>query len=294
MGSPLVVNADDLGVSKGATLGIIKAHREGIVTSASLATTYPFYQHAIESVRACPQLGIGLHFTLTSGKPVSDAKRVPLLIGENGFFRWRFTSLLRAVSIGKKSKLLDQIGIELEAQFQRLVADGITPDHIDGERHVHIIPGIFEKVVATAKQNGVKFVRAGKDVGLGLLQGADGPRLLLNGGFVKEGLLSFLSSRARRHLVDGVSNAEYIASYLYSGRSDLLIKRFFELPRQDGLTEIMVHPGIPEESKGIDVGNRELEHYLRSEARRRELNACIEAKAWLGNWHLTNYRQLAA
>ena len=53
--SLLVVNADDLGVSRGAKLGIVRAHREGIVTSASLAVTTPFYEHAVEScVRDLP------------------------------------------------------------------------------------------------------------------------------------------------------------------------------------------------------------------------------------------------
>src|SRR6202011_3446284 len=74
----LVVNADDLGVTKGATLGIIRAHREGIVTSASLAATTSFYAHAVEScVQTCRDLGIGLHFTLTSGKPLSPTREVP-------------------------------------------------------------------------------------------------------------------------------------------------------------------------------------------------------------------------
>src|SRR5205814_6884021 len=100
MSSALVVNADDLGVSKGATLGIIKAHREGIVTSASLAVTTPFYEHAVEScVKTCPDLGIGLHFTLTSGKPLSPPEDVPLLINKKGFFRWRFSPLFAAASV---------------------------------------------------------------------------------------------------------------------------------------------------------------------------------------------------
>ena len=293
IGSALVVNADDLGVSKGATLGIIQAHREGIVTSASLATTYAAYGHALESLRTCPNLGIGLHFTLTSGKPVSDAKRVPLLIDENGFFRWRFTSLLRAVSIQRKSSLLDQIEIELDAQFARLLSDGIQPDHIDGERHVHLIPGIFEKVVATARRRGVKFVRAGKDIGLKCMRNADVPGLTLNGGFAKVGLLSILSRKDRPHIPSGVSYASYLASYLYSGRIDLMMKNFFALTPPRGVTEMMVHPGIPEKSQGLDVGNREVERYLKSEDRRRELNACIEAKAWASKWQLTNFRKLA-
>ena len=60
MTGALVVNADDLGVSRGATLGILRAHREGIVTSASLAVTTPFYEHALEHcARTSPELGIG-------------------------------------------------------------------------------------------------------------------------------------------------------------------------------------------------------------------------------------------
>jgi predicted glycoside hydrolase/deacetylase ChbG (UPF0249 family) len=293
MDSALVVNADDLGVSKGATLGIVKAHREGIVTSASLAATYPAYGHALECVRACPNLGIGLHFTLTSGKPVSDAKQVPSLIDENGFFRWRFTSLLQAVSIRKKSGLLDQIEIELEAQYALLLSDGIQPDHVDSERHVHLIPGIFEKVAGIARRRGVKFVRAGKDIGVKCMTTADVPGLAMKGGFAKLALLSILSRKDRPHIPSGVFYAENVASYIYSGRIDLMMKDFFALTPPRGVTEIMVHPGIPEESRGLDLANRGVERYLTSEDRRRELNACIEAKPWSTKWKLTNFRKLA-
>jgi predicted glycoside hydrolase/deacetylase ChbG (UPF0249 family) len=290
----LVVNADDLGVSKGATLGIVKAHREGIVTSASLAVTTPFYQHAVEScVRTCPELGIGLHFTLTSGKPVSAAERVRLLIDKNGFFRWRFTSLFGAVSMQKNAALLSQIEVELEAQLAKLLASGIKPDHIDGERHVHLIPGIFEKVVSAARKHGVPFVRAGKDIGVECIRSAHLPGLVMGGGFAKTGLLSTLSRRGRTRLVAGVSSADKVASYLYTGRIDLMMKGLFALPAQEGVIEMMVHPGLPEESRGIDLGNRELERYLGSEDRRRELNACIEARAWPSKWELTNFARLA-
>jgi predicted glycoside hydrolase/deacetylase ChbG (UPF0249 family) len=233
-----------------------------------------------------------LHFTLTSGKPVSDVKRVSLLVNENGFFRWRFTSLLQAVSIQRKSALLDQIEIELEAQFARLLSDGIQPDHIDGERHVHLIPGIFEKVVDIARRRGVKFVRAGKDIGVKFMRTAEGQGLVAKGGFAKVVLLSVLSRKGRPQIPSGVSYADHFASYVYSGRIDLMMKDFFALTPPRGVTEMMVHPGIPEESQGLDLGNREVERYLRSEDRRRELNACIEAKTWASKWQLTNFRKL--
>lgn len=295
MSGRLVVNADDLGVSKGATLGIIKAHRKGIVTSASLAVTTPFYQHAVEScVRTCPELGIGLHFTLTSGKPVSRPADVTLLVNERGFLRWRFTPLLTAVSIQKRADLIHEIDIELEAQLQALLADGITPDHIDGERHIHLIPGIFEKVVAAARRHGIKFVRAGTDVAVRSFQ-LDPSRLpALPGGFAKSWLLSGLSRRARRQLGDGVNSADRVASYFGSGRIHRIERSALERPYASGITEVMVHPAIPEESAGIDIGNRELERYLLSEDRREELEFCIEARDWVDPSTLTNFTRLAA
>lgn len=294
MTSWLVVNADDLGVSRGATLGIVKAHQEGIVTSASLAATTPFYDHAVETcVASCPDLGIGLHFTLTSGRPVSPLNRVPDLVDNRGFFRWRFMSLLVEASLRKNPKVLEQVGIELEAQIQRLVASGVRPDHIDSERHVHLIPGIFEQVVRAAQRHRMPFLRLGSDIGGMFIKLADMPGLVLHGGFAKTGLLSGLSSRDRRLLDGSVRTADRFASYMYSGKIDLVIGKILNSPPLSGITEIMVHPGIPEESLGIDLGNRTLERYLASQDRRTEMEACIRSNVSTGSWTLTNYKRLA-
>jgi chitin disaccharide deacetylase len=291
----LVVNADDLGVSKGATLGIIEAHREGIVSSASIAVTTPFYNHAVEScVRTCPELGVGLHFTLTSGKPVSVPANVPLLMDEKGFFSWRFTSLLTAVAVRKRADLLHQIGVELDAQLEKLFADGITPDHIDGERHVQLIPGIFEKVVAAARRHGIRFVRAGSDIGARSFPATQLPALGMHGGFAKSWLLSALSRRARRRLGKGVGSADHVASYFGSGHMHLIKQSVLAEAPAAGITEIMVHPGIPKESTDVDIGNREINRYLQSDDRRRELDFCIAARGWVDAARLTNFRRLAA
>lgn len=297
MGAPqvswLVVNADDLGVSKGATLGIRRAHREGIVTSASLAVTTPFYGHALDAcVRECPELGIGLHFTLTSGSPVSDPRLVPLLVDERGFFRWRFSSLLLALRAGNRA-LLAQIAIEADAQFAQLRADGIQPDHVNGERHVHLLPGVFELVVATARRYGVHFVRAGHDVGWRYRTWRHTPALVANGGFIKSLLLSRLSARGRSVLTGGMKSPDGVASYLYTGRVADVLPALLAAPPVAGITEVMVHPGLPEENGTLELGNRELERYLGSEDRRSELTACLAAREQAQAWRLTNYRALA-
>ena len=291
----LVVNADDLGVSKGATLGILKAYREGIVTSASLAPTTPFYTHALETcVYACPDLGIGLHFTLTSGVPVSDLRQVPLLVDTTGQFRWRFVTLLAAAGIQKQPALLEQIEIELEAQLTRLISDGIRPDHINGERHVHLIPGIFECVVAAAQRHRIHYVRIGRDIGNQYFSARDTPGIIHRLGFAKSWLLSRLSTKKRAQLAGKLTSPDHVASYLYTGRTDIILPRLMGTPVVAGVTEVMVHPGLPEENGPLALGNRELERYLMSPDRRAELDACIAARTLPSGWRLTNYRQLAA
>ena len=297
MAGVFVINADDLGVSRGATLGIIRAHLEGVVTSASLAPTGADYRHAVEvTQKNCPELGIGLHFTLSAGKSVSDPVDVPLLVDQQGNFRWEFVSLLRALRLQRSSDLLAQIEIELEAQMQRLLTDGVAPDHIDSERQVHFIPGIFELVILAANRHGIPFVRAGNDVSLGFVRIEHFKPVILRGGILKFMLLQGLKHQSLRRLKKDtrqqVRFCDNFASFLLTGRLDLVLTQILE-SAPGGVTEIMVHPGIPEESRNVNLGNPGLEHYLTLEDRRRELNACIEARSLAQDLELCSFRTLA-
>lgn len=292
MASVFVINADDLGLSRGATLGIVRAHLEGVVTSASLAPTGADYQHAVKVTRRdCPDLGIGLHFTLSAGKPVSKPADVPLLVDQQGNFRWEFISLLRTLRLQRSGELLAQIGIELEAQIQKLLADGVVPDHINSERHVHLIPGIFDKVLLAAKRHGIPFVRAGKDLSPGLVGIEHFKPAILRGGMLKFMLLQGLTQLNKDKLKQ-IRFCNNFASYIFTGRLDLVLTKILEMAPK-GVTEIMVHPGIPEESLNVSLGNSGLEHYLTLEDRRLELNACIEARSLVGQLELCSFRALA-
>jgi len=291
MAGALVVNADDLGISRGATLGVVRAHQEGVVTSASLAPTGADYRHALEICRSeCPELGLGLHFTLSNGRPLSPPDRVPLLVDGRGFMRLRFSSLFR-VAGQKRRALLAQIDIELEAQLQQLRADGVEPDHIDSERHVHLIPAIFEKVIAAAERHGIPFVRMGRDIGWQLVRLRHFDPVVLRGGLIKCILLQELTRR-NRHATRKIRASDNFASYLLSGRLDLVLSSILLDPPR-GVTEIMVHPGVPEESRSVDVGNPGLQHYLGLEDRRRELSACIRARELASGLNLCSFGALA-
>jgi predicted glycoside hydrolase/deacetylase ChbG (UPF0249 family) len=76
----LIVNADDFGASRGINRGIIEAHRNGIVTSASLMVNAPFAEEAAQLAHKVWHLSVGLHAELPadsshngSGEDVREA-----------------------------------------------------------------------------------------------------------------------------------------------------------------------------------------------------------------------------
>ena len=62
----LIVNADDFGYTEGVNRGILDAHDEGIVTSASLMVERPAAAEAAAHARERPGFGVGLHVELRS------------------------------------------------------------------------------------------------------------------------------------------------------------------------------------------------------------------------------------
>lgn len=76
----LIVNADDFGFSKAVTDAILDCHSNGIVTSTTLMSNMPFAEYAASKAKVFPMLSVGLHMTLTEGKPLSAPADVDNLI----------------------------------------------------------------------------------------------------------------------------------------------------------------------------------------------------------------------
>ena len=64
----LIVNGDDYGLCPQVNLGVIRAHREGILTSTSLLANGAAWEQACQLSRTCPRLSVGpvsyTHLTL--------------------------------------------------------------------------------------------------------------------------------------------------------------------------------------------------------------------------------------
>lgn len=146
----LIVNADDLGRSTGVDAGIARAHRDGIVTSATLMTNGAGAESGAAVARRHRSLGVGVHLVLTHARPLSDAKTVPSLVEPDGSFP-RSPSRI----IGKGRARTDDVLREFRAQYERgRTLIGSEPTHIDTHHWVQGDPAVFEALLALARETG--------------------------------------------------------------------------------------------------------------------------------------------
>jgi len=112
-----VVNADDFGFTSGVNRAIIKAHANGIVTSATLMANGPAFCEVMELAEQFPKLSIGCHVVLIDGEPVLPPARVPSLT-QSGRFRDNLKTFAARALTGQLDAT--EIGAETTAQIRRV------------------------------------------------------------------------------------------------------------------------------------------------------------------------------
>jgi len=156
-----VVNADDFGRSASINQAVIRAYREGILTSASLMVNEAGFEEAVKLARENPRLGIGLHLTLLCGHSTLSPEQIPGLVDENqcftnspggAGFRYFFHRSLR-----------DALRKEIHAQFEKFRQTGLRLDHVNGHLHLHLHPSIFRILMEGASVLGIDRMRLTRD-----------------------------------------------------------------------------------------------------------------------------------
>jgi len=111
----LIVNADDFGRSCSINAAVIRAHREGILTTASLMVNEPAFTEAVELAKQNPKLGVGLHLTLLCGHSALRPEQIPGLVNEQREFSDNPGSV--GFRYFAKKSLRAQLRIEICEQF---------------------------------------------------------------------------------------------------------------------------------------------------------------------------------
>jgi hopanoid biosynthesis associated protein HpnK len=239
----LILNADDFGLTRGVNEGIIRAHREGILTSATLMACGPAFDHAVEVAKLNPRLGVGCHLVLVGGKAVAPLKEIPSLATKDGQLPDSLGSFVTRLSAGMIRP--KEIESELRAQILKIRAAGIEPTHLDTHKHTHAHPVVMGALSRVARELGIPRVRKPMENLRDSWESSRGerPAMLpeLLAAAAARMVTPMFQSASRRY---DLRSPDHFLGLARTGRlrPEALCRMIGTI--QDGSTEIMLHPGI--------------------------------------------------
>lgn len=239
-GRRLIVNADDFGRSASINQAVIRAHQEGILTTASLMVNEPTCGEAVEMAKQNPSLGVGLHLTLLMGRSALPQSEIPGLVNARQEFRDD------PVKVGFlyffRGGLREQLRKEIHAQFARFRATGLPLDHVNGHLHLHLHPTVFRILMEDADKLGIQRMRLTRDPFWLDVPLARGQRLYrASHAFI----YMILSGRARaRFAKKNIRHTRRVFGLLQNSRVDeaYVSKLLPRLPAGD--SELYSHPSL--------------------------------------------------
>lgn len=218
----VILNADDLGLSRTVNDAVFAAVDAGVCTAASLLAVGPAVEDALRRARA-RKMAVGVHLALTELAPLTGG--LGRLLAPDGTFGPRAFA-----DIGPADAAA--VLAEWTAQVDRVRQAGLVVDHLDSHQHVHHRPALRRVLAALCEHVGVRRVR-----GMGALR-APGA-----GTRVGRALQPLRAATFRRRLrADGLLTTDgfaSVATFLARARGSLgPISGWRTL-------ELMAHPGNP-------------------------------------------------
>jgi len=233
----LIVNADDYGLTPGVAQGILKAHREGIVTSTTAMMNRPGIADVLRQAQQAPDLGLGVHLVFTAGRPVLPLDKVPNLVDDNGLF-WRtdvWQTRLTQID-------LNQLRLEWEAQLALFRSLAGEPDHLDCHHFLHVYPSVFEVYLSLAQQEGLP-----ARMPFEAEEQCDQQTAVFAADFrISPEVVEFVLAQNRRLLISHpVRHPDHFIGAFF-GDAQISLEHLLPILEKidEGVTELMVHPGL--------------------------------------------------
>jgi chitin disaccharide deacetylase len=180
------LHADDLGMNRGVTDGIMQGFREGLLTSASLLSNAPDADRALKlwkeliDDQAAARLplhsrrsrledpfncfDLGVHLNLTQGWPLTGKNYPGELLDRAGRFPGVFTLFSRLKRHGVR--LCRQIQTELARQVEFILDHGLQPTHLNGHQYIEMLPVVAEFIPQLLNRYGIHVVRVAEEQSL--------------------------------------------------------------------------------------------------------------------------------
>ena len=256
----VVLHADDFGMNRSVTDGIIQGFRHGLLTSTSLLANAPDAERALRvwrtlepqrtagrlpSLEARGRLNepaaafeLGIHLNLTQGHPLTG-QYPPQLLDETGAF-CGIGTLFRQLH-RSRTPFERALRSELAAQVEFLRDHGFQPTHLNGHQYIELLPGLRDTVRDLVARHRIPTLRVAREEGLFRTT------LLSNlhaGNWFLAHIKRFYAGRLlrdTRHWEVRFPDAFFGTSH--AGRVDLhLVRQFLRCGEGRRLIEIGLHP----------------------------------------------------
>ena len=236
----VIICADDFGLTESVNNAIERAYRDGILQAASLMVAAPAADHAIAIARANSGLRVGLHLVVIEGPAMLTQRELPSLV--NAYGQFPSDQLALGVKYFFNPSARRQLKLEIHAQFEAFARTGLTLDHANAHKHMHLHPTV-----------GAQMLRIGRDFGLKRTRlPAEPPGTMAQCGarMTFGDRILYRWTRLLRHQAKraGVETNDHCFGLAWSGHmtaprvKDLLTR----LP--DGESEIYFHPAARQDS----------------------------------------------
>ncbi|MBN9563379.1 MAG: hopanoid biosynthesis-associated protein HpnK [Alphaproteobacteria bacterium] len=270
----VIITADDFGLSEAVNEAVERAHRDGVLTSASLMVGAPAAGDAVRRARALPSLRVGLHLVVIEGPAVLPWAEIPGLLRsgaplpqpsvcssqpeptrggsfpsppplvgggrEEGSLRAQVKFPSDQLALGLRyafhPPVRRQLAAEIRAQFAAFAATGLPLDHANAHKHMHLHPTVGRLMIEIGREYGLQALRVP----------AEPPHVLAKcgrrarpGEYALHRWTALLRRRAQR---SGMAVNDHAFGIAWSGHmtTEKLLRLAAHLP--DGVNEIYFHP----------------------------------------------------
>lgn len=149
----LIVNADDLGLSKSVNEAILFCYEKGYINSSSIITNTTFFDETVQLIHDnVVIINLGVHINFAEGKPLTNFQYNEYL---NNAGEWDLEKT-RKYSNSLNAEVKDAFLTELYAQVDKALSANINITHIDSHYHLHILPCFYDLFIKAAKKYNIK------------------------------------------------------------------------------------------------------------------------------------------
>jgi len=228
----IIINADDFGLDLKINRAIIKCYQHKIVSRISFISNTDFFLQSIDLLKSSHIEEVGVHLNLAgpgTGRPLSG--NLAGAVDKDGLFFLNYTQVIGRLMF-KKIKL-DEVEKEFRLQIERVLKGGFKISHLDSHQHLHLFPVVSDIVLKLAREYEISYIRCPYSEARNIIS------IVVN---------RFSAGLRGKIYNSNLITSDYFKGFDFSGRLDT--GKIYNVldSLKEGITELMVHPGLRDTS----------------------------------------------